>query len=74
MDKNSLIGLFLIGLVIIGYTWFQAPTQAELDRQAALADSTAQAQVVQERAAQDYSLGVRRLGGRVVLGSGTPRE
>ncbi len=39
MDKNSLIGLLLIGAVIIGYTWYTAPTAEEMAAQAAQADS-----------------------------------
>ena len=39
MDKNSLIGLFLIGLVIIGYSWFTQPSPEELAMKAAQEDS-----------------------------------
>ncbi|NND95237.1 MAG: membrane protein insertase YidC [Flavobacteriales bacterium] len=39
MDKNSLIGLLLIGAVIIGYTWYTAPTAEEMAEQAAQTDS-----------------------------------
>ncbi len=39
MDKNSLIGLLLIGAVIIGYTWYTAPTAEEMAAQAAQVDS-----------------------------------
>ncbi|MFN5356901.1 MAG: membrane protein insertase YidC [Bacteroidota bacterium] len=31
MDRQSMIGLFLIGLVLIGYSIFTAPSQEELD-------------------------------------------
>ncbi len=39
MDKNSIVGLFLIGLVIIGYSWFTQPSAEELRRKAAIEDS-----------------------------------
>ncbi len=47
MDKNSLIGLLLIGAVIIGYTWYTAPTEAEIAQKAATADSLRAAQAEQ---------------------------
>lgn len=33
MDKNSLIGLFLIGLILFGFTWLNSPSQEEIARQ-----------------------------------------
>jgi YidC/Oxa1 family membrane protein insertase len=44
MDKNSLLGLFLIGIVIIGYSWFTQPSADELASKAAQTDSLRTAQ------------------------------
>jgi YidC/Oxa1 family membrane protein insertase len=52
MDKNSLIGLFLIGLVIIGYSWFTQPSAEALQRKAAIEDSIRTART---EAPADYS-------------------
>ncbi len=30
MDKNNIIGIFLIGLLLIGYTWYTQPSEEEL--------------------------------------------
>jgi len=43
MDKNTLIGLFLIGLVLIGYSYWQQPSAEELAEQQRIADSLATA-------------------------------
>ncbi|NND94600.1 MAG: membrane protein insertase YidC [Flavobacteriales bacterium] len=55
MDKNSVIGLFLIGLVVLGYLWYVSPTEEELKRQQAIQDSirTAQEQVIESTLAAD---------------------
>lgn len=60
MDKNSLIGLLLIGAVIIGYTWYTAPTAQEMAAQAATADSlriveAEQASQINTPAAEPYA-------------------
>jgi len=44
MDKNSVIGLFLIGLVILGYMWYVAPSEEQINRQRAIQDSIRNAQ------------------------------
>jgi len=44
MDRNSLLGLFLIGLVIIGYSWFTQPSPEDIAKKAAVADSLKVAQ------------------------------
>lgn len=45
MDKNSVIGLVLIGLLLIGYTLYQKPSDAEIAEQQRLQDSIAAAQL-----------------------------
>ncbi|MCB0792729.1 MAG: membrane protein insertase YidC [Flavobacteriales bacterium] len=50
MDRNSIIGLLLIGAILIGYTIWTAPGQEELARQAQMNDSIAQVQADQARA------------------------
>ena len=30
MDKNTLIGMLLMGVVIFGFMWLQQPSEAEL--------------------------------------------
>lgn len=41
MDKNSVIGLVLIGLLLIGYTLYQAPNEAQIAAERRAADSLA---------------------------------
>ena len=40
MDKNTVTGFILIALVIIGFSWYSRPSEAEL-RQQAMQDSIA---------------------------------
>ncbi|HKL02072.1 MAG TPA: membrane protein insertase YidC [Cryomorphaceae bacterium] len=49
MDKNSVIGLVLIGLLLIGYTLYQKPSDAEIAEQERLRDSIAAAQLETEK-------------------------
>ena len=42
MDKNSIIGFVLIGVVLIGFSWYSQPSQEE-QRAQFVKDSTAQA-------------------------------
>jgi len=44
MDRNSVIGLLLIGALLIGYTWYNRPSDAELAEQQRIQDSIATAQ------------------------------
>ena len=39
MDKNTLIGLFLIGAILIGFSYFNGPTEAEIERSRQMRDS-----------------------------------
>lgn len=41
MDRNTIIGFSLIFLILVGYYWWAAPSQAELDLQRKAADSIA---------------------------------
>ena len=44
MDRNSVIGLLLIGALLIGYTWYTRPSEAELIEQQRIQDSIAATQ------------------------------
>ncbi|MCB0480088.1 MAG: membrane protein insertase YidC [Flavobacteriales bacterium] len=44
MDKNSLIGFVLIGAILIGWTYWMAPNEAEIKAARAKQDSIAQAE------------------------------
>lgn len=39
MDKNTFIGLFLIGAILIGFSYFNGPTEAEIERSRQMRDS-----------------------------------
>jgi len=41
MDKNTVIGLLLMGLEIYGFTWLQRPREAELAERQRQIDSIA---------------------------------
>lgn len=41
MDKKSIIGLVLIGVVLFGFTWYNSSRQAEYNKQKAINDSIA---------------------------------
>ena len=50
MDKNSIIGLSLIGFLIIGYMLYTQPSQQELNAMKASRDSIAKVEELQNRA------------------------
>ncbi|MCB9170043.1 MAG: membrane protein insertase YidC [Flavobacteriales bacterium] len=50
MDRNSIIGLLLIGAILIGYTIWTAPSKEELAHQQQVRDSLAQVQGEQKEA------------------------
>jgi YidC/Oxa1 family membrane protein insertase len=52
MDKNSIIGIVLIGIILIGYSFYMQPTEAELQAQKArnIAIQDSLARVEKERA------------------------
>ena len=49
MDKNTLIGFILIGLVIVGFSWYNTPNQEEMERAQHYNDSL---QIVQQQMAE----------------------
>ena len=49
MDKNTLIGLLLMGLVIVGFYWLNKPSEAELAEHQRQLDSIAAAEQTQQR-------------------------
>ena len=51
MDKNTLIGMLLMGLVIFGFMWLQKPTEAEMAERQRQLDSIAAAQQLEQRRA-----------------------
>ena len=56
MDKNTLIGLLLMGLVIFGYSWLTQPSEAELAERQRQMDSIAALQEADKH--KDVSAGV----------------
>ena len=55
MDKNTLIGLLLMGLVIFGFTWLQRPSEAELAERQRQIDSIAAVQKTEQQ--RDIAMG-----------------
>jgi len=54
MDRNSIIGLLLIGLILVGYSLWMAPSQEELEAQQMAQDSIeASERIKQEMAATE---------------------
>ena len=49
MDKNSLIGMLLMGVVIFGFMWLQQPSEAELAERQRQLDSIAAAEKVEQK-------------------------
>ncbi|MCB0793646.1 MAG: membrane protein insertase YidC [Flavobacteriales bacterium] len=58
MDKNTIIGFVLIAAILVGYTWWTAPSPEELQRMQQQQDSIEQVQraVVEEKKAQAEAL------------------
>jgi len=52
MDKNNIFGFILIFLILIGYSWFKAPTEAEIQEHQRLQDSVAHAAFIIDSLAQ----------------------
>ena len=42
MDKNTIIGFILIGIVLFGFSWWNRPTPEQLEAQQRYQDSIAQ--------------------------------
>ena len=55
MDRNSIIGLLLIGAILLGYSYYMQPTEEEIAaaRAAAQQDSVAAAQINEVKAKAD---------------------
>ncbi|MBR4970465.1 MAG: membrane protein insertase YidC, partial [Paludibacteraceae bacterium] len=50
MDKNTITGLVLIGLVLIGFSWYNSPTQEQIEERKRYYDSIQSAQIEQKAA------------------------
>ncbi|UKI39812.1 MAG: hypothetical protein L6V35_03360 [Alistipes putredinis] len=48
MDKKSIIGLVLIGIILFGFSWYNGKQQQEFQRQQFVRDSTQAAQKAEE--------------------------
>ncbi len=51
MDKNTIIGFVLIGLVLIGFTWLNRPSKEQIEAQQRYQDSVAMVQHEMQQAA-----------------------
>ena len=51
MDKNTVIGFILIGLLLIGFTWLNKPSQEQIEAQRRYRDSVALVQYEMQQAA-----------------------
>jgi YidC/Oxa1 family membrane protein insertase len=49
MDRNSIVGFTLIALILIGYTYFTAPTEAEKQKYQRTRDSIAQVELLKQQ-------------------------
>ncbi len=56
MDKNTLIGMLLMGVVIFGFMWLNKPSEAEMAERQRQMDSIAAVQKAEQR--QDIAAGV----------------
>ena len=52
MDKNTLIGMLLMGVVIFGFMWLQQPSEAEMAARQRQLDSIAAVQQAQDRSSK----------------------
>lgn len=66
MDRNSIIGLVLIGLIIIGYSIYTQPSQEEIQAQRAVRDSIAKVED-QKRIVTEQQQAVTKSADTVVL-------
>lgn len=48
MDKNTLIGFLLIGIVLFAFSWFNKPTPEQLEAQRRYQDSIAQIELAKQ--------------------------
>ncbi len=61
MDKNTITGLLLMGLVIFAFTWFNKPTEEELAARKATMDSIENARAVESATRADKALALDTL-------------
>ena len=73
MDKNSITGLVLIGLILFGFTWYQSKRyEKQMEAQAQL-DSIARVEAL-ERAALDSVAALSALPDTAALRAGVPAQ
>ena len=48
MDKNTLIGFLLIGIVLFAFSWFNRPTPEQLEAQRRYQDSIARIELAKQ--------------------------
>ena len=53
MDKNTLIGFLLIGVVLFAFSWFNRPTPEQLEAQRRYQDSIAKIEYAQQLELQE---------------------
>lgn len=58
LDKDSLIGFVLIGVILIGWSWWMSPSQEDIAKQKAQQDSMAIARQEQEIATDTFYPGI----------------
>lgn len=56
MDKNTIIGFVLILALIIGFSWYNRPSEEEIQRQRQIQDSIANVQLEQRIAAEQHKM------------------
>ena len=56
MDKNTLLGMLLMGAVIFGFMWLNKPSEEELARQREIAEQQEAARLEAAQAAQVLTL------------------
>ena len=50
MDKNTIIGFVLIGIVLFGFSWLNRPTPEQIEAQRRYQDSIAQIEQAKQAA------------------------
>ena len=56
MDKNTIIGFLLIGVVLIVFTWLNQPTPEQIEAQRRMQDSIARIETMQSSWKQQKEL------------------
>ena len=60
MDKNTLVGFILIGLVVVGFGIYNTPSQEEMQRAQHYNDSVQQVVLQQQRAANEKTIAIQQ--------------